>query len=224
MFDYNINMYIIYDKLNFIAIFNLGDTEKVESFFNSIASEWENKKWGSIYPTIMNEFYKGKLEQNHINNAIYEIKDIKKKLKEIEIYSPKSEEQNNTKKTMSLDDKYINNKNEKMTDTILKVLESAKNKKMPLYIGEYQLSTLDNSKLTEIISKNKKKQIIDNILKYTIYLLIVIIVKLTVTKQLFNEFIIKFVFFMIVAELINLRIKKKIKSLQNKKQKETNYR
>ena len=60
MFDYNINMYIIYDKLNFMAIFNLGDTEKVESFFNSIASELENKKWGSIYLTIMNEFYKGK--------------------------------------------------------------------------------------------------------------------------------------------------------------------
>lgn len=62
MFNFKINMYAIYEDLDIRVEFNLGNDEMVLGFFNSIAYHLENKKWGSVYPTIMNEFYKGKLE------------------------------------------------------------------------------------------------------------------------------------------------------------------
>ena len=69
MFNFKINMYVLYDELDLTAIFNLGNDEIVQGFFTSIAYHLENKKWGSVYPTIMNEFYRGKLEQKHIKKA-----------------------------------------------------------------------------------------------------------------------------------------------------------
>ena len=231
MFNFKINMYAVYDDLGITATFNLGNEEMVQGFFTSIAYHLENKKWGSIYPTIMNEFYKGKLEQKNINCAIAEIKDIKKKLSEIDAskieFDMETEIIDNLsykKIYISLDDIFINSKKEKMTDIILKVLGSIRHKKVPLYLGEYYHKELYKSELIDIIEKTQKKQKIKGIIKYIIYLLIVIIVKLTAAEQQFIEFIKKFIFSMIVAELIIFNSKQKLKSKEKEceKQRELN--
>ena len=227
MFNFKINMYAVYDNLDIIATFNLGTEEMVNDFFTNIAYHLENKKWGSVYPIIMNEFYKGKLEQSHIGVAIDEINDIKRKLKEIDSSKIVCDQKTKTitnliykKNYKSLDDIFINVKGEKMTDQILMVLKTVRNKKVPLYIGEYYYKELYNPQLIDIINKTKKKQKLDAIIKYIVYLIIVIIVKLIATEQQFNEFIKKFIFFMIVAELMVLNSKRKINAKIKEKQKQ----
>lgn len=219
MFNFNINMYAIYDDLDMEASFNLGNEELVDAFFNSIAYHLENNKWGSVYPKIMNEFYKGKLEQKNINSAIVEIKDIKKKLSKINaskmitnIEIDIAEKLFYEKMNISLDDIFINSKNEKMTDIMLKVLESIKNEQLPLYIGEYYRKELYEPEIYDIVEKTQKKLKRNNIIKYLIYLLIIIIIKLITTEPQFIEFLKKFIFSMVIAELIIFDHKRKIES------------
>lgn len=222
MFDFKINMYAIYEDLDIKAEFNLGNNEMVKGFFNSIAYHLENKKWGSIYPTIMNEFYSGKLEQKHINKAIQEIKDIKQKLSKID-YTQMVFDMNSVPEekfiseniSISLDDIFINNKREKMSDIILIVLKSIKKKKNPLYIGRYYYKELFDKKVIDTIENEKKKQKRNMIIKYTIYLIIVLIIKTIATEQQFNEFIIKFIFSMIIAEIVIFNSKKNIENKIN---------
>lgn len=235
MFHFNINMYAVYEGLNLLLTFNLGTDETVQGFFTSIAYHLENKKWGSVYPIIMNKFYSGKLEQKDINNAIKEIKEIKQRLSEIDfsqmVFSMESVPEKKYLKeeekiTISLDDIFINNNREKMTDMILTVLESVKESKIPLYIGTYNYKELYDKKLSNTIERTKKKQKRNTIIKYIIYLLIVLIVKFTVTEQQFNGFIMKFIFSMIVAELLIYNRKKKIdnKVKESEKQQEIEYK
>lgn len=234
MFRFNINMYAVYEDLNLLLTFNLGNDETVQGFFASIAYHLENKKWGSVYPTIMNKFYRGKLEIKDINNAIKEIKEIKQGLSKIDfsqiVYDLESVPEKKYLKekiTISIDDMFINNKREKMTDMILTVLESVKKSKIPLYIGQYYYKELYDKKLLNTIKRTKEKQKRNTIIKYIIYLLIILIVKFAATEQQFNGFIIKFIFSMIVAESIIFNYKKKldnkIKEFEKKQEIEYKY-
>lgn len=223
MFNLKINMYAIYDNLDLIATFNLGNEDMVQAFFSTIAYRLENKTWGSIYPAIMNEFYKGKLEQEKINQAIEEIKDIKKKFSKLSVSQmilniEESIEEETIKLNMiNLDDWFVNNKGEKITDIILTVLKSIQNKKIPLYIGKYYYKELINEKNIDIINKTQKKLKIKNIFKYISYVLIAIILKLIVDEQQFNHFIKIFIFLIFISELIIFHAKQNLKQ----KQKET---
>ena len=99
-----------------------------------------------------------------------------------------------------------------MPDIILNVLETIRNKKIPLYIGEYYYKELQKPEIIDIIKNTQKKQKINTIIKYISYLLIVLIVKLTATEQQFNDFIKIFLFSIIVAELFYFHSKQTIKS------------
>ena len=217
MFYFNINMYAIYEGSNLLLTFNLGNDETVKGFFNSIAYHLENKEWGSVYPVIMNKFYSGKLEQKDINSAIKEIKEIKQRLSEIDfsqmVFSMDSAPEKKYLKEKiytSLDDIFINDDREKMTDMILKLLESVKGGKFPLYIGTYYYHELFDKKLINTVKEIEKKEKRNTIIKYIVYLLIVLIVKFTATEQQFNDFIMKFIYSMIVAELLIYSRKKRI--------------
>lgn len=221
MINLKINIYGVYDNLNLLCKFNLGYEDMVQSFFSTIAYNLENQKWGSVYPVLMNEFYKGKLEQNRIDYAIAEIKDIKKKLSQLKVskmiwniedLSIKAPIDPNL--DITLDNIFINSNGEKITDIILKVLGTIRNKKIPLYIGEYYYKELENPEIIDIINKTQKKQKINRILKYIAYLLIVLLVKFIVNEEQFNKFIKMFIFSMIVAELFYYHSKQIIKSKQ----------
>ena len=61
--------------------YQVGSGDFLHSFFSTIAYNLEEKKWGSKYPVIMNEFYQGKLSSDKVKDAIEEVKDIQKELK-----------------------------------------------------------------------------------------------------------------------------------------------
>ena len=61
--------------------YQVGSGDFLHSFFSTIAYNLEGKKWGSKYPVIMNEFYQGKLPSDKVQDAIEEVKDIQKELK-----------------------------------------------------------------------------------------------------------------------------------------------
>jgi len=64
---------------------SVGTTECMESIFETIAYNLENRKWGSRFPIIMNEFYNEKLKVEHIDSALNELDIIEKELKKIKI-------------------------------------------------------------------------------------------------------------------------------------------
>ena len=217
MFNFKINMYSTHDDLNITCTYNLGYDKIVQAFFSTIAYHLENKKWGSVYPALMNEFYKGKLEQNRIDYATAEIKDIKKKLSNLKVSDIIWDIENindlppfDTSIDMPLDAFFTNYNGKKITDIILNVLETTRNKKLPLYIGEYYYKELHGQEIQNIIINTQKKQKRNNIIKYIIYLLIVLIIKFTVPTEQFNEFIKTFIFSMIVAEIFYYHTKKTI--------------
>lgn len=233
MFRFNINMYAVNENFKQLLKFNLGNDEMVKGFFTNIAYHLENKKWGSVYPTIMNEFYSGKIEQKDINNAIKEIKEIKQRLSEIDfsqiVFSMESvpekkylkEEEN----IISIDDMFINNNRQKMTDMILMVLESVKNSKNPLYIGKYYYKELCDKKLLNTIKSRKNNQKRNTIIKYIIYLIMVLIVKFAFPEQQFNGFIMIFILSVIVAESIFFYYKKNKNNIKDSKnQQEIEYK
>ena len=61
--------------------YQIGSGELLHSFFSTICFRLENRQWGSGYPYLMNELYQGVLKRNHIENAVKELKNIKKALK-----------------------------------------------------------------------------------------------------------------------------------------------
>ena len=217
MFDLKIDMYTTYDELDLRCTFNLGSEDMVQSFFSTIAYRLENNKWGSVYPVIMNEFYKGKLEQKNIIRAIVEIKEIKKRLQKLEFsqliwniedLNIKTPENYNLQ--INLDEWFINNNRERITDKILTVLKLSKNKNFPLYIGKYYSDELDTPESINIINKTQKNIKIKKYLKYIFYLLIVLIIKQIANEAEFLRFIKIFIFSMIVSELIAFDAKQKI--------------
>lgn len=60
--------------------YQIGNGDFLYSFFSTIAYNLEGKKWGSRFPAIMNELYRGEIKQEDIDKAIEELKIIKKEL------------------------------------------------------------------------------------------------------------------------------------------------
>lgn len=65
--------------------YQIGSGDFLHSFFSTIAVDLENENWGIRFPIIMNELYKGKIELEHIDTAIEELKNIKSELKSFSI-------------------------------------------------------------------------------------------------------------------------------------------
>lgn len=63
--------------------FEIGNGDFLHCFFSTIAVNLENNNWGSKFPVIMNELYQGHLDTNKIDEAINELKTIKKQLKNL---------------------------------------------------------------------------------------------------------------------------------------------
>lgn len=134
-------MYTIYEHLGLCYTFNLASEYMVQSFFSAIAYRLENNKWGSVYPVIMNELYKGKLERKNVKRAIIELKDIKQKFQKINLSLQIMKNMNNEYldkeipielgTPINLDDYFVNDDNKRITDIMLMVLEKIKNKKIP---------------------------------------------------------------------------------------------
>lgn len=61
--------------------YQVGTGDFLHSFFSTIAYNLENKKWGSRFPIIMNEFYNGSISAIHIDRALDEINVITNELK-----------------------------------------------------------------------------------------------------------------------------------------------
>lgn len=222
MFNFKINMYTIHEDLNVTCTYNLGYESIVQSFFSTIAYHLENKKWGSVYPAIMNEFYKGKLEQNRIDYAIAEIKDIKKKLSKLKASDIICDINNldikppfDSSIDIPIELFFCNYDGITMPDIILNVLESIRNKKNSLYIGEYYYKELNSKEVIDTIVNAKKKKKRNTIIKYLIYMLIVIIIKFVATESQFNSFLKTFIFSMIIAEIFYFHTNK---TIENKKQ------
>lgn len=217
MFDLDINMYTNYADLDLRLSFNLGTEYMVQSFFSTIAYRLENNEWGSVYPVIMNEFYKGKLEQKNIIRAINEMKDIKRKLQKLEfsqliwnIEELKEETPMKENLQIKLDDWFINNDRVRITDKIILVLESSQNKGFPIYIGKYYYNELDTSASINIINKKQKNLKIKKCLKYLFYLILALVIKIIVTEEQFLHFIKIYIFSMIIAELLEFNLKQRI--------------
>ena len=60
--------------------YQIGTGDFLHCFFSTVAVNLENNKWGSNYPVIMNHLYQGKVEIDHIDEAISELKSIKERL------------------------------------------------------------------------------------------------------------------------------------------------
>ncbi len=65
--------------------YQIGTGDFLHSFFSTIAYNLENSKWGSKYPFIMKELYRGELKEEHLKNAKYELEIITKELKKISV-------------------------------------------------------------------------------------------------------------------------------------------
>ncbi|MFC7394272.1 immunity 70 family protein [Scopulibacillus cellulosilyticus] len=65
--------------------YQIGHGDFLHSFFSTVSYHLEPKGWGTEYPYLLNDLYKGKLENKNITNAIKELDEIKDKLKN---YSP----------------------------------------------------------------------------------------------------------------------------------------
>ena len=53
--------------------YQIGRSDFLYSFFSTVAYNLENGNWGSRFPVIMKELYKGKLERENVNKAIEEL-------------------------------------------------------------------------------------------------------------------------------------------------------
>lgn len=65
--------------------YQVGTGDFLHSFFSTIAYNLENKKWGSRFPIIMNEFYNGSISTIHIDEALDEINVITNELKTLSV-------------------------------------------------------------------------------------------------------------------------------------------
>jgi 2,3-bisphosphoglycerate-dependent phosphoglycerate mutase len=53
--------------------YQIGREDFLHSFFSTVCYNLEDGRWGSRYPVLMNELYQGRLEYEHINDAIAEL-------------------------------------------------------------------------------------------------------------------------------------------------------
>jgi hypothetical protein len=62
--------------------FEIGSTSFLKSWFSTILRRLEAGRWGSIYPTIMRDFYGGALTPDKVRQAAAELELIQKGLTE----------------------------------------------------------------------------------------------------------------------------------------------
>ena len=195
---------------------NIGTDLGLRELFYNIAFYLENNNWGSIYPIIMNNFYKGKVKKEDLKSAIKEMNEIKEKLNNI--YEKIIDAPGTARVYMNINDS-IGNFFEKEINKILETLKLSKKHESNLYIGNYHLEEFrkEVQSITEDEIKKKKTK------RFTIYallyLIIILIIKIKVSPELFLEFAKKATFFIFTALIINIytyKAKKKIlKSNEN---------
>lgn len=61
-------------------MYEIGTASFLHSFFSTVAYRFENNRWGSKFPVIMNELYQGKLSFENVPAAKEELTQIKKAL------------------------------------------------------------------------------------------------------------------------------------------------
>lgn len=61
--------------------YQIGHGDFLHSFFSTVAYNLENRNWGSRFPVIMNELYRGKISCENMHKAIEELRVIKKELR-----------------------------------------------------------------------------------------------------------------------------------------------
>lgn len=65
--------------------YQIGSADFLHSFFSTVAYRLENKEWGSRFPVIMKKLYQGTISWIDIDEAVKELKTIKK---ELQTFSP----------------------------------------------------------------------------------------------------------------------------------------
>jgi hypothetical protein len=60
--------------------FEIGNAAFLKAWFSTIFTRLETERWGHLYPTIMHEFYGGKLSHSKVTAALWELEDIRAKL------------------------------------------------------------------------------------------------------------------------------------------------
>lgn len=63
--------------------YQIGSGDFLHSFFSTVAVNLEDGKWGKRFPVIMNDLYKGKIDNKKVKKAIKEVEKIKTELKKI---------------------------------------------------------------------------------------------------------------------------------------------
>lgn len=63
--------------------YQIGSGDFLHSFFSTVAVNLEDGKWGKRFPIIMNDLYKGKIDNKKVKKAIKEVEKIKTELKKI---------------------------------------------------------------------------------------------------------------------------------------------
>ena len=58
------------------SLYQIGRSDYLDSFFSTIAYYLENKKWGSVYPAVMLQLYKGEVVSCETDKVIEELKHI----------------------------------------------------------------------------------------------------------------------------------------------------
>jgi len=66
------------------SLYQIGRSDYLDSLFSTIAYYLENKKWGSVYPTVMLQLYKGEVSVTEADKAIEELKKIQDMLESLE--------------------------------------------------------------------------------------------------------------------------------------------
>lgn len=61
--------------------YQIGSGDFLHSFFSTVAVNLEDGKWGKRFPVIMNDLYKGKIDNKKVKKAIKEVEKIKTELK-----------------------------------------------------------------------------------------------------------------------------------------------
>jgi succinate dehydrogenase flavin-adding protein (antitoxin of CptAB toxin-antitoxin module) len=67
------------------AVYTIGSSALLRSFFSTIAYKLENNEWGSRFPIIMKCLYYGKIKRKDIKKAIEEAETIKKEFQELPV-------------------------------------------------------------------------------------------------------------------------------------------
>lgn len=71
-------------KIDFLW-YSIGEPDFLHSFFSTICRNLESGVWGSKFPILMNELYKGSLEFSKIDLALEELNEIEKQFKNLNI-------------------------------------------------------------------------------------------------------------------------------------------